>query len=67
MNETLTLAIILIPCLIIAIVFHEVAHGLTAKMLGDPTADRLGRLSLNPLKHVDPVGTDGTAYHARAG
>ncbi|HAU22676.1 MAG TPA: site-2 protease family protein [Erythrobacter sp.] len=57
MNETLTLAIILIPCLIIAIVFHEVAHGLTAKMLGDPTADRLGRLSLNPLKHVDPVGT----------
>lgn len=57
MNETLTLAIILIPSLIIAIVFHEVAHGLTAKMLGDPTADRLGRLSLNPLKHVDPVGT----------
>jgi Zn-dependent protease len=57
MNETLTLAIILIPSLIIAIVFHEVAHGLVAKWLGDPTADMMGRLSLNPLKHVDPVGT----------
>lgn len=43
--------------LIIAIVFHEVAHGLVARRLGDPTAERLGRLTLNPIKHVDPVGT----------
>ena len=43
--------------LIIAIVFHEVAHGLVANALGDPTAKRRGRLSLNPIKHVDPVGT----------
>jgi len=43
--------------LIIAIVFHEVSHGMVANMLGDPTAKRRGRLSFNPLKHVDPFGT----------
>ncbi len=57
MNETLFLAIVLIPSLIVAIVFHEVAHGWVANMLGDPTAKDLKRLSLNPLRHVDPVGT----------
>ncbi len=46
----------LVP-LVIAIVFHEVAHGLVARRLGDPTAEQLGRLTLNPFKHVDPVGT----------
>lgn len=57
MNDTLfQIASLVIP-LVIAIVFHEVAHGWTAKMLGDPTAANLGRLSLNPLKHVDPFGT----------
>jgi len=40
-----------------AIVFHEVAHGFVAARLGDPTAKSGGRLSLNPLAHVDPVGT----------
>jgi Zn-dependent protease len=43
--------------LVIAIVFHEVAHGWVANAFGDPTARRKGRLSLNPLRHVDPVGT----------
>ncbi|WP_370187576.1 site-2 protease family protein [Qipengyuania sp.] len=57
MTETLLLAVILIPCLIVAIVFHEVAHGWTALALGDPTAREQRRLSLNPLRHVDPVGT----------
>lgn len=57
MNETLLYAAILVPCLIIAIVFHEVAHGLAALALGDPTAREQRRLSLNPLRHVDPVGT----------
>ena len=57
MNETLVLAIVLIPCLIVAIVFHEVAHGWVANMLGDPTAKDSKRLSLNPLRHVDPIGT----------
>jgi Zn-dependent protease len=41
----------------VAIVFHEVAHGLAAKALGDPTASEAKRLSLNPLRHVDPIGT----------
>ncbi len=50
------LATWLIP-LIIAIVFHEVAHGLVANALGDPTAKRRGRLTFNPIKHVDPFGT----------
>ncbi len=40
-----------------AITLHEVAHGWVAKQLGDPTAMMLGRLTLNPLKHIDPVGT----------
>ena len=57
MTDTLTLAAILIPCLIVAIVFHEVAHGWTALMLGDPTAKERNRLSLNPIRHVDPMGT----------
>ncbi|WP_294120652.1 site-2 protease family protein [Sphingomonas sp.] len=43
--------------LVIAIVFHEVSHGWVANMLGDPTARQRGRLTFNPIKHVDPVGT----------
>ena len=42
---------------ILAITMHEVAHAWAANRLGDPTAARLGRLSLNPLRHVDPIGT----------
>src|SRR5579875_1654942 len=49
-------AILAVPVLA-AIVFHEVAHGAVAYALGDPTAARHGRLTLNPLPHVDPVGT----------
>ncbi|MGP7796503.1 site-2 protease family protein [Sphingomonas sp. CLY1604] len=49
-------AIWIIP-LVIAIVFHEVAHGWMAKWLGDPTAEEQKRLSFNPVRHVDPVGT----------
>jgi Zn-dependent protease len=40
-----------------AIILHEVAHGWVAEKLGDPTARMLGRLTLNPIKHIDPVGT----------
>lgn len=40
-----------------AVIFHEVAHGAMALRLGDDTASRLGRLTLNPLPHIDPVGT----------
>ncbi|MEY4195048.1 MAG: hypothetical protein RLZZ226_1416, partial [Pseudomonadota bacterium] len=42
---------------IFAITLHEVAHGLAAKWLGDNTAARLGRLSLNPMHHIDVIGT----------
>lgn len=57
MNDLmLTLAIWTIPVLL-AITLHEVAHGWAALAFGDRTAQMLGRLSLNPLKHVDPVGT----------
>ena len=57
MNDTLLTALALIPALVVAIVFHEVAHGWTALMLGDPTAKERRRLSLNPVRHVDPFGT----------
>ncbi|ABA88547.2 protease, S2P-M50-like family 1 [Syntrophotalea carbinolica DSM 2380] len=50
------LSIILVPGLL-AITVHEVAHGWVAERLGDPTARLLGRLTLNPFKHVDPIGT----------
>jgi Zn-dependent protease len=43
--------------LIFAITVHEAAHGWVASKLGDPTAKQLGRLTLNPLPHIDPVGT----------
>ena len=45
-----------IPAVLIALTVHECAHGYAAYRLGDPTARSLGRLSLNPLKHLDPVG-----------
>lgn len=45
-----------IPCVLIAITFHEYAHGYIAYRLGDSTARNLGRLTLNPLKHLDPIG-----------
>src|SRR3989304_3275125 len=42
---------------VFAITVHEVAHGWVANYLGDPTAKSLGRLTLNPIKHIDPIGT----------
>lgn len=47
----------LIPAILPALIFHEVAHGYVAYRLGDPTAKMMGRLSLNPFKHLDPLGT----------
>lgn len=57
MNDTLFQVAALIIPLVFAIVFHEIAHGWVARALGDPTAAELGRLSLNPIKHVDLFGT----------
>lgn len=51
------LASIWVIPLVIAITFHEAAHGFVARLLGDETAWRLGRVSLNPFKHIDPFGT----------
>lgn len=50
------LAVAAIPVLF-AITLHEVAHGWTARQFGDRTAEMLGRLTANPLKHIDPIGT----------
>jgi Zn-dependent protease len=52
----LKLSIMLVPALM-AVTFHEVAHGFAAERCGDPTARLLGRLTLNPLRHLDPIGT----------
>ena len=49
-------ALVSLPILA-AVIFHEVAHGAMAYRLGDDTASRMGRLTLNPLPHIDPVGT----------
>ncbi|VAW39770.1 FIG004556: membrane metalloprotease [hydrothermal vent metagenome] len=48
--------IILGPPLLFALTLHEYAHGYVARLFGDPTAANMGRLTLNPLKHLDPIG-----------
>ena len=52
-----TRLLILIPSILLALTVHEYAHGLIAFRLGDPTAKHAGRLTLNPLSHLDPLGT----------
>lgn len=57
MNDIIqTIAVYAIP-VIFAITLHEAAHGFVARMFGDPTAYQAGRISLNPARHIDPVGT----------
>ncbi|HAY41935.1 MAG TPA: site-2 protease family protein, partial [Gammaproteobacteria bacterium] len=56
MSDIQTLLIWTIPVLF-AITVHETAHGWTASQFGDHTARMMGRLTLNPIKHIDPVGT----------
>src|SRR5579863_4025080 len=55
-DEIRNIAIVAVP-VIIAITLHEAAHGYVARHFGDDTAERAGRISLNPLRHVDPFGT----------
>src|SRR5687768_9034671 len=57
-NVVFEVATWLIP-LVFAIVLHEISHGWVANAFGDPTAKNLGRLSPNPIRHVDPIGTVG--------
>jgi Zn-dependent protease len=54
-TDVLGQLVIALPVLLFSVVVHEVSHGVAAKYLGDDTADRLGRLTLNPLPHIDPV------------
>ncbi len=57
MDESIArLAVIVLP-VVLAITLHEAAHGYAALLKGDPTAHRAGRISANPLRHIDPVGT----------
>ncbi|MFM8305340.1 MAG: site-2 protease family protein [Actinomycetota bacterium] len=53
LRETL----ILFGCLVVAVLLHEISHGVAAFMLGDDTARRAGRLTLNPVPHIDPFGS----------
>lgn len=56
-TDTLIQFLFVVPCVLIALTFHEFAHGYMAYKLGDPTAKNFGRLTLNPLKHLAPIGT----------
>ncbi|HEV7526109.1 MAG TPA: site-2 protease family protein, partial [Acidimicrobiia bacterium] len=51
------LTVIFLAGLIVAIILHEISHGFVANLLGDDTAKRAGRLTLNPIPHVDPFGS----------
>ncbi|HEX9608837.1 MAG TPA: site-2 protease family protein [Candidatus Paceibacterota bacterium] len=52
-----TLLLIIVVILILSVIIHEISHGYAALYLGDPTARLAGRLTLNPLPHIDPLGT----------
>ena len=55
--QTIWNIVFILPPLVLAITLHEVAHGWVADRFGDPTARNAGRLSINPIRHVDPIGT----------
>jgi Zn-dependent protease len=55
-SDTIYWIIVAVPSILIASTIHEYAHGWAAYKLGDPTAKAEGRLTLNPLKHIDPIG-----------
>lgn len=55
MNDPIAFVLLVIP-LLYSVVIHEVAHGWVAYRMGDPTAKLMGRLSLNPIRHIDPIG-----------
>lgn len=57
MSETVQLALILLPVLLLSMTIHEMMHARTSYWLGDDTAHLMGRISLNPLRHIDPILT----------
>jgi len=56
MSLTLENLLLMVPAFVIAIAIHEASHALAATLLGDPSPRSAGRLSLNPLRHLDPLG-----------
>ena len=56
LGEWLYDQLLFLPAILVGLTFHEAAHGFASHMLGDPTPKLQGRLSLNPLKHIDPIG-----------
>ncbi len=57
LESAITSLLLMIPVIVLALSVHETAHGYAAWKCGDPTAYNLGRLTLNPVKHLDPIGT----------
>lgn len=57
MTDRILLFLITYPCILISLSFHEFSHAFSANKLGDPTAKYQGRLTLNPIKHIDLIGT----------
>ncbi|MDD4278155.1 MAG: site-2 protease family protein [Candidatus Sumerlaeales bacterium] len=55
--DKITTLILLFPCLLVGCTIHEYAHAFAARLCGDRTAEYMGRLTLNPIKHIDPIGT----------
>ena len=55
-NQQYALFVLLIITLVISLTFHEFGHAASAKLLGDDTAQRMGRLNINPMAHIDPMG-----------
>ncbi|MGH8992288.1 MAG: site-2 protease family protein [Acidimicrobiia bacterium] len=49
--------VVLFCCLVVAVILHEISHGIVALFYGDDTAKRAGRLTLNPIPHIDPIGS----------
>ena len=56
-GQKITMLFLIVLTTLISLTVHEVSHGYAAYRCGDPTARNFGRLSLNPLKHLDPIGT----------
>lgn len=56
-RQGLAMILLTIPCVLLTLIVHEVSHGFAALKCGDPTARNMGRLTLNPLPHLDPIGT----------
>jgi Zn-dependent protease len=56
-SDIIAKALYILPALLVGVILHEYAHGRVAEMMGDPTARNAGRLTLNPLPHLDPFGS----------